>query len=468
MIKGHPKLRERKGRLAGALPVGASRQPNVPDSHRKETDLRESLMKKCCKNVDILSDDFIENATYEALDEKWKRSDVAKYFTGCTIYMSLKQMKNLLRDPENRNIMVSGLIRTSSENIRYEIENRCLTTEPIKYDVRPDGMSGKLREIGVECVKQLILDEIASEGLDELWRRKLGYHQYASIKGKGQLGGKKAIEKQIRKHYMQSRWAWKGDIRHCYQSIDLRRLKRMLERDVKNVVLLYLVFFLIGTYKQGLNIGSGLSQFLCNYYLVKAYDYVLGLHKTRKHRDGTTESKKLVYFCLFYMDDILLIGSREADVKRAARALEKFLLKEYGLIIKPDWDLFLIDYMIRTGENYMSYQEKDKAERRGKPIDMMGWVIYREHTEIRAKIFLRARRAYSTAWICMKTGTEIPLKVAQRCASYYGWFKHTDSKHAKEKYNINQVFNAAKRRISEDGKSKIHGPAAKRALATCE
>ena len=125
-------------------------------------------MKKCCKNVDILSDDFIENATYEALDEKWKRSDVAKYFTGCTMYMSLKQMKNLLRDPENRNIMVSGLIRTSSENIRYEIENRCLTTEPIKYDVHPDGMSGKLREIGVECVKQLILDEIASEGLDEL------------------------------------------------------------------------------------------------------------------------------------------------------------------------------------------------------------------------------------------------------------------------------------------------------------
>lgn len=108
----------------------------------------------------------------------------------------------------------------------------------------------------------------------------------------------------------------------------------MLEHDVKNEVLLYLVFFLIGTYKQGLNIGSGLSQFLCNYYLSKAYVYVLSLHKTRKHRDGTTESKRLVFFCIFYMDDILLIGAREADVKRAARALEKYLLKEYGLTIK--------------------------------------------------------------------------------------------------------------------------------------
>ena len=167
----------------------------------------------------------------------------------------------------------------------------------------------------------------------------------------------------------------------------------MLEHDVKNEVLLYLVFFLIGTYKQGLNIGSGLSQFLCNYYLSKAYVYVLSLHKTRKHRDGTTESKRLVFFCIFYMDDILLIGAREADVKRAARALEKYLLKEYGLTIKPDADLFPIDYRIKTGNKYENYREKDKAERRGKPIDMMGYVIYRDHTEIRSKIFLRARRA---------------------------------------------------------------------------
>lgn len=167
------------------------------------------------------------------------------------------------------NLMVSGLIRTVAESLRYEIQNRELKVEPIQYGWRRDGINGKFREIGVESVKQLILDEIASEGLDELWRRKLGYHQYASIKGKGQLGGKRAIEHQIRKKYAQSRYAWKGDVRKCYPSVDTRKLKRMLEHDVKNEVLLYLVFFLIGTYKQGLNIGSGLSQFLCNYYLSK-------------------------------------------------------------------------------------------------------------------------------------------------------------------------------------------------------
>lgn len=330
-------------------------------------------MKKCCKNVNILADDFIEDSINEALDEKWKRSDVAKYLHGRTSSMSLQAMKRLLRDTDERDLMVSGLVHTVAESLRYEIQNRELKVEPIQYGWRRDGINGKLREIGVESVKQLILDEIASEGLDELWRRKLGYHQYASIKGKGQLGGKRAIEHQIRKKYAQSRYAWKGDVRKCYPSVDTRKLKRMLEHDVKNEVLLYLVFFLIGTYKQGLNIGSGLSQFLCNYYLSKAYVYVLSLHKTRKHRDGATESKRLVYFCIMYMDDILLIGAREADVKRAARALEKYLLKEYGLTIKPDADLFPIDYRIKTGKKYDSYREKDKAERRGKPIDMMGY-----------------------------------------------------------------------------------------------
>ena len=35
-------------------------------------------MKKCCKNVNILADDFIEDSIYEALDEKWKRSVCGK------------------------------------------------------------------------------------------------------------------------------------------------------------------------------------------------------------------------------------------------------------------------------------------------------------------------------------------------------------------------------------------------------
>lgn len=117
----------------------------------------------------------------EALHEKWKRNDVLKYFKGYAPNTPKPILKDILASDRQ---YTTGLIETAAEAIRYEIENRCLSVEPIQYSERYDPASEKTREIGKECVKQLILDEIAREGLAELWKRKLGYHQYASIKGK--------------------------------------------------------------------------------------------------------------------------------------------------------------------------------------------------------------------------------------------------------------------------------------------
>lgn len=415
-------------------------------------------MKRCCKSVDIFSNDFIEKATYSALDEKWRRSDVARYFADFTNVWSASGIKRMLCVPDQRK-WIYGLIQTSAETLRCEIRERNIKIMPIKYSLRKDGPSGKLREIGVESVKQLILDEVTNLGCEELWKKKIGYHQYASIAGKGQTNGKKAIEKQIRKKYLISRYAWQGDIRHCYQSVVVRKLKRMLKRDVANEVLLFLLFFLIDTYKEGLNIGSGLSQYLCNYYLAAAYHYILSLHKIRKHKDGSTSSRKLIYFALFYMDDILIIGSREADVKRAATLLIKYLKDERGLEVKPDAELFRIDYFENSEKDYKTYLERDKAERRGKPIDMMGYVVYRDHTVIRSGTFLRARRAYAKAWRFMHAGLDIPLNTARKCVSYYGWFKNSDSKYVMHKYHIEELHNRSKEVISKHARSSIYGEA---------
>lgn len=201
-------------------------------------------MKKCCKNVDILSAGFIESATREALHGKWKRHDVKKYFNGFAPSIPESMLRQILS--VDREYM-EGLIATSAESIRYEIEHRCLHVKPIQYEKRLDPSSGKIRDIGKESVKQLILDEIAKEGLEELWKRKLGYHQYASIKGKGQLAGKETIEYWIRRKYAKTRCGWKGDARHCYQSVDTRRLKRMLIHDVKKCCITVSGIFPTGT-----------------------------------------------------------------------------------------------------------------------------------------------------------------------------------------------------------------------------
>ncbi len=93
---------------------------------------------------------------------------------------------------------------------------------------------------------------------------------------------------------------------------------RLLRKQVKNEDLLYLVEMLLRSYRQGLSIGSYLSQWLCNYYLSFAYHYAeQELAKVRKSGKGQAKRVRLIYAVIFYMDDILILGSRKADVRKA-------------------------------------------------------------------------------------------------------------------------------------------------------
>lgn len=89
--------------------------------------------------------------------------------------------------------------------------------------------------------------------------------------------------------------------------------------------------------------------------------------------------------------------------------------------------------------------------------------IYRDHTEVRRSIFLRARRAYLRLRKQVQRRMEIALDLAYRCISYYGWFKNSDSVHFKKKYGIEQLMKYAKRRVSIE--SKIHNRTASSQLA---
>ena len=83
---------------------------------------------------------------------------------------------------------------------------------------------------------------------------------------------------------------------------------------------------------------------------------------------------------------------------------------------------------------------------------MMGFKIHRDHTEVRRSIFLRGRRTFVKAGRYVEKGEPIPLTLAYRCIAYYGWFKHSDSEHFREKYNVDKIFEKAKRRVSRESK----------------
>ena len=199
-----------------------------------------------------------------------------------------------------------------AERIADEIrEGRYLDTR-ITYFNRVEPISGKHRVIGRESVRHQIYDHVAVMALQPLFDAKVGRWQTASIPNRGTIDARRAIKRWARER--SSKWFVKLDVRKCYPSIDRTTLKAMLTRDVGDPILLRLVFHLIDRYQgdNGLNIGSHLSQWLANYYLSHAYHWIESPAMTIdriSRRTGEITTRRLITHQLWYMDDLLLIGS---------------------------------------------------------------------------------------------------------------------------------------------------------------
>ena len=297
----------------------------------------------------------------------------------------------------------------------------------IWYREKIDGSSGKVRRIGIQNIKQQLYDYIAVEALKPVMKR-IGEYQYASIKGRGTTKGKEVISCWIRNRDM--RYFVKLDVRKCFESIDHGKMMEFLRRRVKNEPLLHLIETMLGSFERGLSIGSYLSQYLCNLYMSILYHEIKeNMCRTRKGKRGN-KRVNLVRHCLIYMDDILLIGPRKRDLEKAAK-LTVQKASEMGLEIKPNYQVRQID---------------------GNCIDMLGFKIYRTHTEIRGRTFLRVRRSFHRARKRLTEG------VARKCLSYYGYLKHTNSRRFQRKWKVRRTIKKCKGVIRNE--SKIYRTAA--------
>lgn len=381
-------------------------------------------MKRLCKDVDITDIGLISRAVYKCLEHKYKRNDTIKYLSQVS-GVSEDASRNILEDYGKEALY--PVVDKICDILRDEIISGDISFPPIWYREKVDGSSGKVRRIGIQNVKQQLYDYIAVEGIQPLLKR-IGEYQCASIKGRGTLNGKKAIERWVRNK--SNRYFAKLDVQKCFESIDREKLLTFLQRYIKNDQLIDLIRILISSFERGLSIGSYLSQYLCNLYMSVLYHYIMEeLYRIRKSREKTVRIR-LVNKCLIYMDDILIIGSRRRDLEKAIRLIIQ-KADELGLIIKPNYQVSKID---------------------GNCIDMMGYKIYRTHTEIRGRIFIRIRRAFRKA----KSG--ITIRIAKKCLSYYGYLKHTNSRRIVRKWKVKKILRKCKEVIRDE--SKIYGSAA--------
>ncbi len=324
------------------------------------------------------------------------------------------------------------VVRYIANYISKCIIDKNLKLKPIKYFIIIDGMNKKERIIGVEEPLHQIFDYVAVKGLLPMLNAKIGIFQCASLPRKGQSFGKKYIEKWVREK--KTIYYIKGDIKKCFPSIPINKLKIFLKRDVKNDTLLWLTFKLLDMFEMGLSIGSYLSQYICNYYLSYAYHYASEqLFKIRKTKNKGNVRVRLINHVLFYMDDFLLTGSSKKDLRKGMNLLIKYFNDFLELTVKSKWKICRVD---------------------SESIDMMGFVFKTKYTTIRAKIFLKVRRYFMKVKKYLKYNCMIPERLAFQCVSGYGWFKNTNSQKVRNKLNIDYIDYKCKKAISFYAKLK--------------
>lgn len=330
------------------------------------------------------------------------------------------------------------------DDIRIELFDKDLKFVPIWYKDKTDKSSRKIRHIGVQNVKQQIYDYIAVEGLKDMFKR-IGDHQYASIKGRGQVKGAKRINRWMRNKDI--RCIGKADIKKCFPSIKHENMMKFLRKYIKNEDLIWLIETLISTFEDGLSIGSYLSQYLCNLYMPQLYHEISErMYKVRKKRDGTIQRTNLVKHVLIYMDDIFICGTNKKDLHKAMKMIIRFAKETLNLKIKKNWIIATCKYEDKMNDHDF--------------IDMMGFRIYRWHITIRKRVFKRIRRCYLRVYRKWKTHKMICTELARRCLSYYGSLKNTNSFMVMRKYKVTEVMAICKEVIRNYDKSKIFRTAA--------
>lgn len=337
-----------------------------------------------------------------------------------------------------------------------------LNLKPVRYTKRYDKGSGKWRDITVEDVVRQLYEQIAVDALKDA-TACVGKYQCTCLKnetkllfdrdhkpvldengnqktklvGRGQIWAEDAVSNWMAEDRI--RQIVKGDIYHNYGSIVHEDLFRYLEHRVRNWWVIFLIHLLMDEFGPvGLPIGSVLSITLDAIYLSQIYHHMLeGCYRIRKHRNGKTERVNLVEHELMWMDDIYLFCTSKKNAEAAKKELIRYT-KTLDLVIKPS---------IRTIDKIDPPQHPNIHQAKQSYVDTVGYRVYPDHTTIRRKNYITAKRN-------LKRGAKhMTLKRAQSIMSQRGSIMHSDSYRFRKKYKTKKIWKLARKVIRDNAES---------------
>ena len=418
----------------------------------------------------------IEKSIAEYFSNKYKKNSTIKFVSDYTIYEREYVRENFKPGKEFWNEVLEKISREmaghiSDRTVKEHILSVTNEYPVIRYTKIIDKGSGKIRSLGLETVLFRLYECVASDAAKPLWKAKFGTYQVASIKGKGQNYGKKAVKKWISSDAEGTKYMAKSDIRQCYPSISHDKIRYLLNRDLrKSNELLYLFFTFFDLYEEwpdpdntdpnyGILIGSPASKDLCNYFLSYAYHYASEKLVKVVSRRSRESVKRLVSHVIFYADDIVFYSGNKKDIHTALKKFIQYMKEILRLDIKPNWVVTKVMYEDHKGNvhgnllEYMGFRfHNGTVERK----DYYGGTVKHRRTwvTIRRRIFLTSRRKRKKFSDLLRKKIQVSCSFAQSIVSQYGWFKNTNMVQYRKRNRVDELIRIARRIISHYAKGK--------------
>ena len=291
---------------------------------------------------------------------------------------------------------------------------------------------GKNREIEIARLKDHIVQWMAILTIEEMETKKMYRHSCGNLPKRGIEDARKTVENWVRSGGC--KFFVKLDIRHFYQTVDLRKLSDLLATHIKDKRFLALLDQIVYSAAQwetifddprNLAIGYYSSPWLANIYLTPLDRFVTeALYKERR-------GKRIRYVKHFlrYVDDLLLMGTSKTDLKKAVKRIMAFCRETLGIEIKPTWEICRIGELLPPDE-----KGRMKVKPGTKQVDIVGYIFTTTTTRVRDGNFLKIRRLAKRMHRRLKEKGYVVLQNAQAMLSRVGWFSHADSKHFYELY----------------------------------
>lgn len=390
-----------------------------------------------------LDHDLCRQAVLKCFEHKWRRRDILLFieeYAGIdrklVVEETLKDEDYTVRNEvaDSLGLMLQGVV----EDIVYhgiEPDN----IDPVKIRTRPDGMTGKKRDIALLCILHQLLGHVEKLMIEPLILARLHPTQHASIPGRGQTKLKDQAHRYLLRESLGINFIQKTDVVHAYATLMYSVIIGILQKEIpKAKEAIGLMSYLGKIAPDGhLIIGGYLDAWLFNFAMSYA---ITALYKLTQTRRGKTTRR--VIRVESYMDDLAIMTASNKNMTIGVRELKRYCNENLGVDIRTTTGVM----KLLPIEEEKRRKELPQPSQRGVPmLDMAGYRISRTHVTIRRRVFRKARRVYLRAWDeYQRTGT-LTRQRAQAVTSYFGYFKQSDSRKARKEYHVDELMRVAKR-----------------------